>query len=273
MPVNTISEHWVSLQKKFEILLAQLKQQNSKEGVHDIRVLIKHFNAYNRLYENILHKKRKNDKLTDTKIFFSSLGRQRDLEMSLELLSAFENKTGKSYLAFKDFISASLITASQNSNKTVSSFDHSEIIKTGEEIKLRLSYISEDEMIHITKKECKKTISKTNLLAKKFTKNAHAIRKQLKRLGYWLKLLPEQSLLSKRETNSLNSLLDELGKWQDNRMLIKEMDSFLQNTNLLSKQKDLYKNLKKRIEGTNTRLLKIAEVKFLQTKKAALAAL
>lgn len=269
MPVNTISEHWVSLQKKFEILLAQLKQQNSKEGVHDIRVLIKHFNAYNRLYENILYKKRKTDKLTDTKTFFSSLGRQRDLEMSLELLQAFGEKTGKSYLAFSGFILAILRDTKLDANKSVSSFNHSEIIKKGEEIKLRLSYISEEGMAGIIKKECKKIISKTKLFAKKFTKNAHAIRKQLKRLSYWLKLLPEQSLLSKREINSLNTLLDELGKWQDNRMLIKEMDSFLRNTNLLSKQKDLYKELKKRIKKTNIHLLKIAETKFLQIKKAA----
>jgi CHAD domain-containing protein len=269
MPVNIISEHWLPLQEKSETLLQQLKQQNSKEEVHDIRVLIKHFRAYCRLYENILQKKKGCGTLAATKVFFSVLGRQRDLEMSLELLSSFEKETGKYYLAFKDFIAGNLMKAKLEADQSVSGFQLNEIIKTGEEIKLRLSPFAEDKIVSGIKKECRNTISKTRLLAEDFEKNAHMIRKLLKRLGYWLKLLPEQKLLNKKETDLLTALLDDLGQWQDNRMLIKEIDSFLQTKTLSLKKEKLYKNLQKQVERVNIHLLKMAGATFLQIKKAA----
>jgi CHAD domain-containing protein len=264
MPVNIISEDWLPLQEKSETLLKQLKQQNSKEKVHDIRVLIKHFRAYCRLYENILQKKKGYDKLAVTKVFFTVLGRQRDLEMSLELLTTFEKETGKYYLAFKDFITGNLIKAKREADQAISGFQQNEIIKTGEEIKLRLSPVAKNEIVYSIKKECRKTISKTRLLAKDFEKNAHMIRKRLKRLGYWLKLLPEQKLLGKKETASLTDLLDDLGQWQDNRMLIKEIDSFLQTKTLSLKKEKLYRNLQNQVERVNIHLLKIAKATFLQ---------
>jgi CHAD domain-containing protein len=106
-----IFAYWKKEQQAFRKNLAILKQHPDKDAVHDIRVTIKKLRAALQLYVLISGEPLWKYPLQETDSFFSILGKQRDIEICLELLTAFENEIGKKYTELNHYFQSVLAVA------------------------------------------------------------------------------------------------------------------------------------------------------------------
>src|SRR5262245_16314892 len=80
-----------------------IRNKPTKTAIHDIRVAVKKLRAYLRLRQEVAGEKW-NDQFTRTRILFQTLGKQRDLEMSLSLLGKYHRKEGIVLVHFKKYL-------------------------------------------------------------------------------------------------------------------------------------------------------------------------
>jgi len=91
---NTLHVNWKKSQKDFSQAFTQLQQRINPAAVHDIRVTIKRLRAYLDLYILIKKEPEWEYFLSKTEILFNVLGRHREVEICLKLITAYETKTG-----------------------------------------------------------------------------------------------------------------------------------------------------------------------------------
>jgi CHAD domain-containing protein len=216
MPVSFLLRHWKKELQVFHKNLLLLQNSSNSEAIHDLRVSIKKLRSYSKLYSALF----KNDPtlfLAETKKLFSVLGKQRNIEISLELLHQFKPKellppiqkhfefslretTQRSLSALQEYKAEGLRSLTIEIEKTVSAIDD-------EAIKPRLL-----ELI-------RSSISDVRHYVKDFDKNYHLVRKKLKDIFYWSDILPADFYFSKQELKTLKSILDDLGNSQDYEVL------------------------------------------------------
>ena len=88
---DILAMFWKKEQRVFYNNLAILKQYSQKEAVHDIRVSIKKLRAALELYVLLNEEPLWKYPLKKTETLFSILGKQRDIEICIEFLRAFES--------------------------------------------------------------------------------------------------------------------------------------------------------------------------------------
>src|SRR6185369_8930329 len=89
MPLPFLIRHWKKELQVFHENLLILQKSSDTEAIHDIRVSIKKLRSYTKLFSEVFDKDPKKH-LTETKNLFSILGRQRNIEISVELLDHFK---------------------------------------------------------------------------------------------------------------------------------------------------------------------------------------
>jgi len=217
MPVSFLIRHWKKELQVFHKNLLLLQNSSNPEAIHDLRVSIKKLRSYSKLYSALF----KNDQpipfLAETKKLFSVLGKQRNIEISLELLNQFKAKgllpsiqkhfefyleetKQRSSSALREYKADGLRSLTIDIEKTVSDIDD-------ETIKPRLL------------KLIRSSINEVRRLVKDFDKNYHLVRKKLKDIFYWSDIFPTDLYFSKQELKTLKSILDDLGNLQDHEVL------------------------------------------------------
>lgn len=238
-----------------------IRNRPTKKAVHDIRVSVKKIRAYLRLRQEITGEKW-NEQFAGTKILFQTLGKQRDLEMTLALLSKYHRKENTSLIHFKKFLQLNCRLARQWSKRATAEYKEEELQNLTNSFYTSFSPVANEELINRIREMAEKTLKKLSKLLGSFKKNVHEIRKLLKDLYYWLKACPENPVENLIRLKVLENILRNLGKWQDyfiflrklkdfkKEFLVKGSEEFTMTTNCEETMKTLQDELLSKIKTT-----------------------
>jgi CHAD domain len=202
---------WKKEQKVFYKNLAVLKQHPGKKAVHDLRVAVKKLRAALELYFLISEKQPGVNLLKETEQLFSILGKQRDIEICLEIIAICEKETGKKYPALKYYFHSVLSVACTWTKKAVQQYNRKELEEIGVLLKNETQVIAQEEL-----KQKIADIIITHLAnCVNYFKKPHMLRQYLKEIYYWIKMIPESLLHKVEYEKELHDVLDDFGNWQN----------------------------------------------------------
>lgn len=222
--VNTIPVQWKKEKKVFEKNLAILRQKLNKEAIHDLRVAIKKLRAYFEMY--LLLKKTEDlasgsldQSLHSTEELFNITGRQRDVEICLEIITELKKNTAISIDKLSLYLQTILKITKAWTNQEIHRYRNKELRKIAFLFKQEPDFCSNIELEQIIKSVIDKKIG----LVRTHFKKPHLLRKNLKSVYYWLNLINQSE---KYQPPLLHSILDDLGSWQDHDVLLVRMKHF-----------------------------------------------
>lgn len=202
---------WKKERKVFYKNLAVLKQHPGKKAVHDLRVAVKKLRAALELYLLISEKLLPEDPLKETEQLFSILGKQRDIEICLEIIDASEKETCKKYAALKYYFRSVLSVACTWTKKAVQQYNRKELEEIAVLLKNETQIIEEEEL-----KQKIAGIINTHLAnCKNYFKKPHKLRQYLKEIYYWINMFPESLAIGIEYEKELHDVLDDFGNWQN----------------------------------------------------------
>lgn len=208
---NFILIHWKKEQHVFISNLAVLKKHSGKKAVHDLRVAVKKLRAALELYLLISEKQLPEDPLKETEQLFSILGKQRDIEICLELIDTSEKETGKKYPALKYYFRSVLSVAYLWTKRAVQQFKKKELEEIAMLLKTETQVIDKEEL-----KQKLESIINTHLAdCKNYFKKPHKLRQNLKKIYYWINMIPESLPIGIEYEKELHDVLDDFGNWQN----------------------------------------------------------
>lgn len=209
---NSILKNCDEQRQVFTENLQKIRQRPGKKPVHDWRVSVKKIRSFLRLREAITHETWK-EEFADTKTLFGIMGKQRDVEMSQGLLAKYQQSGGTELTSFKKSLAADLSLTRKTVTEAVKAYNETGLLLLMEKLRLSLQMIPrpQEKITHAVDENIKNVI----VAMQDFKKNAHAIRKLLKDVYYWLKLVPEVKYFDRKQLKLLDTILDRLGQWQD----------------------------------------------------------
>ncbi|MBL7725081.1 MAG: CHAD domain-containing protein [Chitinophagaceae bacterium] len=265
--VNPIPVQWKKEQKVFEKNLAILRQKLNKEAIHDLRVAIKKLRAYFELY--LLLKKKEDlasvsldESLHSTEELFNTTGRQRDVEICLEIITELKKNPAISINQLSLYLQAILKITKAWTNQEIHRYKNKELRKIAFLFKQELEFSISIELEQMIKRAIDEKIG----MIRTYFKKPHLMRKNLKSVYYWLNLINQSE---KYQPPLLHSILDDLGSWQDHDVLLVKMKHFRKD--YLPKSFDehaVLKELEKNILEKKSNLLRSAINKTRKWLKA-----
>ena len=211
---NTILIHWSREQKIFKKNLLLLKKKPGKtEAIHELRVAIKKLTAYLHLYA-LLQKEtdslsgKDEHLLTKTTELFEITGRQRDVEICIELTGELIKEDDFSYSNIRRFLKAILKVTSTWSADAVHHYRNKELPK----IKSLLKQDSQLDNAEIVNEKIESNVNKQLAGLPSFYRKPHLLRINLKSVYYAINLLQDKE---KYQPVILDRILEDLGSWQD----------------------------------------------------------
>ncbi len=210
---NLVSLSWKKEQQAFEKNLAVLRKNLRKDALHDLRVSVKKLRAFLELGLLLRHDGeaspalRTKSLLKNMESLFTISGRQRDLDICLEIVSSLKKETGHPFRELQSYFRSCL---SKSRGWTIAGIQHfktTELQKAGRMLEQK---IQPDDPITISSKIIEMITDQLPELQLRFHK-PHELRKKLKTIYYWLQLVSPEA----PETTSLHDILDDLGDWQD----------------------------------------------------------
>jgi len=216
MPLPFLIRHWKKELQVFHENLLILQKSSNTEALHDIRVSIKKLRSYTKLFSEILNKDPKN-LFVETKNLFSVLGRQRNIEISLELLDRFKAKG--SHSSIQKHFEFYLNEIKQQSISALHQYKADGLRSLTIEIEKTISTTDEGSLKPGLLKLMRSSVIDIKRQSKNFDKNFHLIRKKLKDIFYWSEILPEGFYFSKQELKQFKTILSDLGDSQDHEVL------------------------------------------------------
>lgn len=252
---DLIYQYWKKEQQVFNDNLALLKKHNEKEAVHDLRVAVKKLRAIIELYVLLTKEPLWEYPLMEAEKLFTISGKQRDIEIALEVLEGLEKETGKKYPELKRHLQTPLAIAKKWTSIAVTEYKKKETEAIALLIKEDKSAAIHDEL----KYNLASLVTEHLAACKNYFKKPHKLRQYLKEIYYWIKMAPENWLSVTRYEKELHSALDDLGHWQDLDMFTIKARHFRKD--YLPKtisEYELIKNLEHTISAKEVELLKAA---------------
>jgi CHAD domain-containing protein len=266
---DIISLNWEKQQTIFLENLTALKLGLSGKEIHDLRVAIKKLRSYLVLYNRITGPDEAGLQFSKTDTIFNITGKYRDIEISLNLLETFKHGKKRKYPSLHSYFQSTLRIAEEKTAIALKKFKPTELEMIGETILQRMSPENPDNILSKTIEQSKQKLAAIIALFKQQDKQPHELRKQLKELYYWLMILPAGVVLSKSAIKKLNTILDQLGSWQDHQVLLVRTKHFRKDfVAKKTPEHHDYKRLGKTLEEKSDKLLAAANTslqKLLET--------
>ena len=209
--IDFIFNYWEKEKKIFNKNLAVLKKHPRKKAVHDLRVAVKKFRAALELYFLISVKPSGDDHLKETEQLFSVLGKQRDIEICLEIIDDSEKETGQKYPALKHYLRTVLSVACTWTKKAVRPYKKKELEAVALLLKNETPVIEQEEL----KYKMAGIINTRLVHCSNYYKQPHQLRQNLKEVYYWITMIPESLLPHVEYEKELHDVLDDFGNWQN----------------------------------------------------------
>lgn len=218
MPASFLIRHWKKeLQVFYKNLFLLQKGSSNPEAIHDLRVSIKKLRSYTKLYSALFNNDRNITCFAETKKLFSVLGRQRNIEISLELIRDFKAK--EFIVPVKRHLEFYLKETMQRSKSALRQYKAEGLRSLTIEIERNSGLKDDEEMKAEVRKLMGSWFENVRHLMRDFEKNYHLIRKKLKDLFYWARILPFDFFFSKQELKTVKIILDDLGNSRDCEVL------------------------------------------------------
>jgi CHAD domain-containing protein len=202
---------WEKEQKVFSKNLDLLKQYPGKKAVHDLRVAVKKLRSALHLFLLIAEKPVRENALKETEQLFDILGKQRDLEICLEIIDASEKENGKKYPEQKKYFRSVLSFAQVSTRKAVRQYK----IKELDEIALQLKKETKSLTPEGLKQKIADIINSHLANCNNYFNKPHKLRQHLKEIYYWIKMIPGDLLFTAAFEKELHDVLDDFGNWQN----------------------------------------------------------
>jgi hypothetical protein len=151
------------------------------------------------------------DPLKETEQLFNILGKQRDIEICLELIDALGKETGKRYAALKYYFRSVLSVAIKWTKIAVKQYKRKELTGITLLMKTETKVNQQEEL----KQKITGIFNTRFANCRDFFKKPHKLRQCLKEIFYWIKMLPTSLLSPVKYEKELHTLLDDFGNWQN----------------------------------------------------------
>ena len=223
---NFIIKHWQAELQVFQQNFLLLKEQINAEPVHDLRVAIKKLRSYLNLYGVLFKEKNFKDAFAKTKELFSVLGRHRNIEISKQLLLSLtgNNKSSlNSVFIYLQLLEEQVIPYCRQS---LLQYEKTGLDELTNQIEQDIQTLDIDETKNKVKDIIISSLENVKHDLKHFEKKSHLIRKSLKDIFYWLKILPEEFVLTKSRIKTIDKILDHLGNIQDHEVMITNLKNY-----------------------------------------------
>ena len=240
---DLICTYWNKQQKNFLDKLNSLLLQLNGDAIHDLRVAVKKIRSYLELYNLLTGPDEDGLQLADTKTLFNIMGKYRDSEICINVLQNFNKVKKDDYSSLQIYLQSALQLSQRKINDSLKNFKPGELQSIGNIIHNRLSLESNDSIFKKTNEIIRQKLVATIESSKKEIEQPHELRKQLKILYYWLMLLPEGSILSIFKIKKLNKVLELLGSWQDQQVLLIRARHYRKD--VVPKRTEEYRSIKK----------------------------
>jgi CHAD domain-containing protein len=254
---NFISLNWKEQVKIFTTNLAICRKRPTKNSVHDLRVAIKRMRSFLRLKKKLTGENWKS-LFRNTAALFKSFGRLRDFDMSLTLTKQYERKEQAIHLSLKKHLSANRSLAWQLARQDALNYNPDELNQFTAQFVLTTKEITEKELFEKLLNAVENKSKKVKELDDHFQHHAHEIRKLLKDVYYWLKIVPAENRGAFIDLRKLDKVLNLLGHWQNHFILGEKINSFLEEQPVNKEEKDLLEGLEKKLFSAQDDLLEKA---------------
>jgi CHAD domain-containing protein len=249
---NLILNHWEKEKTIVDNNLTMLKKHNDTTAVYAIRVAIKRLRAYVKLYM-LLKKDTEAKHLEETERLFSVLGKQRDIEISLSLVSGYEKENECRYDELKKHLKSLYKKTRTWTDHAADAYRKKELTKIGLLLKEDPELQDESALIQYIRNILDNEITEI----KKHFRNPHKVRQNLKFLYYWINIFPQEKDKEDYEVKKLHDILQDLGKWQDNEMLVAKSKHFRKDYLPKSfEEPALLRTMEEKIAAANKKLSK-----------------
>jgi CHAD domain-containing protein len=243
MPVSFLIRHWKKELQVFHKNLLLLKNSLNPEAIHDLRVSIKKLLSYTKLYSALSETNRPIPLFAETKKLFSVLGRQRNIEISLDLLKQLRATEPPLENHFEFYLNET----KQRSASALQQYKTDGLRSLTIEMEKTISAIDDEITEPRLEKLIRSSVSEAKRQLKDFNKKYHLVRKNLKDIFYWSHILPADLYFSKQELKMLKSILDDLGNSQDYEVLRTNLQHYRKTVTAQGSEE--YDNIKKLEEG------------------------
>lgn len=223
---NYILIYWNAILVDFSENITRCKKRLTKKAIHDLRVDIKRIRSTLRFRKRLSGKKWK-DNFKASKDLFKALGSVRDFDMSVSTLRKYSKNENLQFPELIKYLARRRTAQARKIKEDINLFDHFLILQFNPEIYRFAGPMSNLVIVRKIKLAVKSELKKTRALSKNFDKNIHQIRKQLKNVYYWLKMIPKEKFRDLIDIQILDKSLDKLGKWQDLFILKGNINSYL----------------------------------------------
>lgn len=212
---NPIHQHWKKHQKDFNNNLKQLQQRLNTDSIHDIRVATKKLRAILKLYNLINTEADWNYLFLKTDILFDTLGKYRDIEICISLITVLEKEKKIRFNELRAYLNAMLKMIRGWVNQEIHRYHPKELPRIGLLLKQDNSLSDNEKFLQLLSQIIQANIT----TIKKSINEPHKVRKSLKEIYYWLSFFPEEQIKDLWHYKELQDILDEYGTWQDNEVL------------------------------------------------------
>lgn len=162
------------------------------------------------------------------KIFFSTAGRMRDVEMNQSLLRKISREEKVLLPSFQQSFRSLLRITRANTRSAAALPLEQEISELTQKVRLVLSKLTEDECTEKTTEEVFRQLEVYRSGLSFSDKETHALRKKMKRIYYWLGYLPVNTCFTEKQMKQLDRALVTLGHWQDHTVFRSRLRAFRQ---------------------------------------------
>jgi CHAD domain-containing protein len=209
--INFLYRHWKKQQLVFQSNFIRLQQRLDATAIHDIRVATKKLRAFLSFYCLLQKDQTHPHYLGKTEALFEVLGKQRNIEVCLELLAAHKKENGTHYKELHRFLQTQLKVSKGWTNEEIHRYHKKELAQVALLLKEELRTITDQHLVL----ELNTLIHQQVAATKKVHQKPHQVRKQLKEIYYWITLLPDKENCDQYHPEDLHIILENLGHWQD----------------------------------------------------------
>ncbi len=222
---NFLLQHWEEQSRVYLDNLALIRKRPAKKTVHDIRVAVKKLKSCLRLAHKVTGEKEE-QKPESIQRFFRITGRYRDVDISLSLLGKIGKAENCSLPPLNRYLATMQRATRDMVHAAAGAPYESELASINLWMTEQLSAVTGEELVNQTEELSTGIFRDVRDLSEKFTDHAHAIRKKLKQLYYWLKLCPVNPFFDKIQMKRLEEALTALGNWHDQFVLQDKIRKF-----------------------------------------------
>ncbi|MGB3006349.1 MAG: CHAD domain-containing protein [Chitinophagaceae bacterium] len=219
---DILYEHWKKEQKLFTDCLSKLKNRLSTKNIHDIRVAIKKLRAYYKLSSLVQSQPETEAYLNKTNTFFKILGRQREIEICIELTTRHEKESHHSFPFWRNQLIHLLKTTKGWTKQVLPQHNTKELSIIGLLLKQKINLTPGK----IIEEKLESIINELLTENKKIEKDPHTLRKRLKEVYYWIPLSDFEESTKTFHQTALHEILNDLGNWQDFEILLTRIKHF-----------------------------------------------